>query len=147
MITQSKNQNIYKFEEEFLNVMCQKFKQSFCEIRDTIIHHKRMCYENHIQFLLDFEFIGKTCGMTAFQARNALETIKQKHLSPLDPKVKQQLKERMEQLWETTKDEGEIKAEIEKQFKFSTQYNLNLKSVENFINAQLRKMRKNNEKQ
>ncbi|CAL6029980.1 Hypothetical_protein [Hexamita inflata] len=138
------NTKLQKFEEVFNQRMCLLFPlMYFVNVKAAIIHHKQICYENHTKIPLDFESIGKTCGMTESQARNALETIKQKHLDPLDPKVKQQLKERIEQLWKITKDEGEIKAEIEKQFKFSTQFNLNLKSIENVINAQLRKMRGN----
>ncbi|CAL6011994.1 Hypothetical_protein [Hexamita inflata] len=132
------------FEVVFYQRMCLLFPiMYFVNVRAAIIHHKRICYVKHTKIQLNFEAIGKTCGMTAPQARNALETIKQKHLDPLDPQVKKQLKERIEQLWETTKDQDLIKAEIEKQFKFSTQFNLNLKSIENFINAQLRKMRGN----
>ncbi|CAL6029988.1 Hypothetical_protein [Hexamita inflata] len=138
------NTKLQKFEVVFYQRMCLLFPlMYFLNVRAAIIHHKRICNEKHTKIQLNFEAIGKTCEMKASEARNALETIKQKHLDPLDPKVKQQLKERMEQLWETTKDEGEIKAEIEEQFKFSTQYCLNLKSIENFINAQLRKMREN----
>ncbi|CAL5982435.1 Hypothetical_protein [Hexamita inflata] len=132
------------FEEVFYQRMCLLFPiMYFVNVRAAIIHHKQICYEKHTKIQLNFEAIGKTCGMTAPQARNALETIKQKHLDPLDPEIKKELKEKIVQLWQTTKDEDLIKAEIEKQFKFSTQYSLNLKSIENFINTQLRKMREN----
>ncbi|CAL6029976.1 Hypothetical_protein [Hexamita inflata] len=136
-----KNPKVLTFEKVFFNKMCQEYKACFSNVKEALIHHKK--YSQKTKLKLNFKDIGETSGMTESEARNALETIKQKHLDPLDPKVKQQLKERIEQLWKITKDEGEIKAEIEKQFKFSTQFNLNLKSIENVINAQLRKMRGN----
>ncbi|CAL6011978.1 Hypothetical_protein [Hexamita inflata] len=125
-----KNPKVLTFEIVFFNKMCQEYKACFSNVKEALIHHKK--YSQKTKLKLNFKDIGETSGMTESEARNALETIKQRHLDPIDPKVKKELEEKIEQLKKSI-NENEIKAEIEKQFKFSTQYSLNLKSIENFI--------------
>ncbi|CAL6030006.1 Hypothetical_protein [Hexamita inflata] len=142
---QSSQGKMAEFEDELLHAISAYFKQTFTNLRDAIVFHKKYCYDQGKKIQLNFKAIGQKCGLSEVAARNAFETSKQKHLDSLDHAARKLLLQRIKELWSQSDLTGDhrtqfIKEEIEKEFRFVEQHNLNYKAITNVVNYQLRKL-------
>ncbi|CAL6029953.1 GYF_domain [Hexamita inflata] len=139
-------QKLKKFEEGLLASFIQQYGIPFKSMKEAFTYYKQYKIENDGKTKLNLPVLAKQCDLTNEHCKNLFMNTEAKYLDKWDQKTKDQVSERLTELWnqphaESNKDyKVKIKEQVLEEFKIRQQVAKNYREMKSHIHYKMNQL-------
>ncbi|CAL5982357.1 GYF_domain [Hexamita inflata] len=141
-------QKLKKFEEGLLASFIQQYEKPFKGMKEAFTYYKQYKIDNDGKTKLNLPILAKQCDLTSEHCKNLFMNTEAKYLDKWDQKTKDQVSERLTELWnqphvESNKDyKVKIKEQVLEEFKIRQQVAKNYREMKSHIHYKMKQLEK-----
>ncbi|CAL5982361.1 GYF_domain [Hexamita inflata] len=141
-------QKLKKFEEGLLASFIQQYEKPFKGMKEAFTYYKQYKIDNDGKTKLNLPILAKQCDLTSEHCKNLFMNTEAKYLDKWDQKTKDQVSERLTELWnqphvESNKDyQVKIKEQVLEEFKIRQQVAKNYREMKSHIHYKMKQLEK-----
>ncbi|CAL6011898.1 GYF_domain [Hexamita inflata] len=139
-------QKLKKFEEGLLASFISQYGIPFKGMKDAFTYYKQYKINNDGKTKLNLPILAKQCDLTSEHCKNLFMNTEAKYLDKWDQKTKDQISERLTELWnqphvESSKDyKVKIKEQVLEEFKIRQQVAKNYREMKSHIHYKMKQL-------
>ncbi|CAL5982451.1 GYF_domain [Hexamita inflata] len=126
-----------QFEDGLLQAFKQQFNIEFKTIKEAFAHYKQQKLVSSSKTKLNLKLLAAQCDLTDEICRNLFMNTESLHFDKWDSKTKQEVAEKLTELWKTEQNKIIVKQKVLNEFKIKEQINKNYREMKNFIHYKL----------
>ncbi|CAL6012010.1 GYF_domain [Hexamita inflata] len=128
---------LIQFEDGLLKAFKQQFNIEFKTIKEAFAHYKQQKLVSSSKTKLNLKLLAAQCDLTDEICRNLFMNTESLHFDKWDSKTKQEVAEKLTELWKTEQNKIIVKQKVLNEFKIKEQINKNYREMKNFIHYKL----------